>query len=164
MHKFYFILVCSFIFFSCNNQDTSQKETASDPTGRENVIITNANPSSTLNFVQKWEGKTALEAGMFSDSLLVNRLKDLLGNEFPYFQENWNVQTPIEKENNIYSASGCKQHDCSSYYSVVYFDVAQNNLNVLIKRGIHFKLFTEKGEIHLPENMKKTQATIRENA
>ena len=87
-----------------------------------------------------------------------------MGNEYPYFHENWNVQTPIEEENNIYSASGCKQHDCPSYYSVVYFDVAKNNINVLIKRGVHFKLFTEKGEIVLTENMKKTRATIRENA
>ena len=164
MQKFCFILVFSCILFSCNTQEASQKEMTPTATPRENVIITNANPSSTLDFVQKWEGKTALEAGMFSDSLLVNRLKDLLGNEFRYFQENWNVQTPIEKENNIYSATGCKQHDCASYYSVVYFDVANNNINVLIKRGTHFKVFTERGEINLPENMKKSQGTIRENA
>ena len=165
--KNYFLIFAATILFSACDQNTGTDGAAASDSSyikKENIITTNATPSSTLDFIKSWDGKTAMEAGMFEDSVLVTRLKDLLGNEFQYFQENWNVQTPIEKENNIYTASGCKQSDCPSYFSIVYFDVENNNINVLIKRGLLFKLFTEKGEIPLPEGMKKNQNIIRVNA
>lgn len=166
MKNYILIFAAAILFTACNNKNNKEQSSGSDSSyiNKENIITTNANPSSSLDFVKSWDGKTALEAGMFEDSVLVTRLKDLLGNEYPYFQENWNVQTPIEKENNIYTASGCKQNDCPSYYSIVYFDVENNNINVLIKRGLLFKLFTEKGEISLPAEMRKNQNIVRENA
>ena len=166
MKNYILIFAAAILFTACNTNTNSEQSSGSDSSyiKKENIITTNANPSSSLDFIKNWSGKTAMEAGMFEDTVLVTRLKDLLGNEFQYFQENWNVQTPITKENNIYTASGCKQNDCPSYYSIVYFDVENNNINVLIKRGLLFKLFTEKGEIPLPAEMKKEQNIIRENA
>lgn len=162
MKKILIILAAAFQLTACNQ--SSSNPDADSASGIKNVITTGVNPVTKLDFVEKWEGKTAREAGMFQDSTLVQRLQELLGNEYQYFQENWNVQTPIVKEKNIYSASGCKQHDCSSYNSIVYFDVKNNNINVFIKRGPYFKLFTEKGPIDLPEQFKKEQGVIRQNA
>lgn len=165
--KNYFLIFASLILFSaCNTNSGTEQSPGSDSSyiKKENIVTTNANPTTSLDFIKDWDGKMPMEAGMFEDKVLVTRLKDLLGNEFQYFQENWNVQTPIEKEGNIYTASGCKQNDCPSYFSIVYFDIENNNINVLIKRGLLFKLFTEKGEIPLPEEMKKNQNIIRANA
>ncbi len=166
MKNYLLIFVATIFFASCNQNPGANQADGIDSTtiNKENIVTTNANPSSSLDFIKSREGKTATEAGMFDDSVLITRLKDLLGNEYQYFKEHWNVQTPIEKENNIYTASGCKQTDCPSYFSIVYFDVEKNNLNVLIKRGLLFKLFTEKGEISLPEGMKKNQNIIRVKA
>ena len=166
MKKNLLIFATAFLFTACDQNTANDHASSKDSSGigHENIITTNASPATTLEFIKNWEGKTALEAGMFGDTVLVARLKDLLGNEYQYFQENWNVQTAIQKENNIYTASGCKQNDCPSYYSIVYFDVKNNNINVLIKRGMLFKLFTEKGEIPLPESLKKDQNIIRANA
>ena len=161
------LIFATLILFSACNQNSGDAQTDGTDSSyikKENIITTNANPTSSLNFIKNWNGKTAMEAGMFEDSVLVTRLKDLLGNEYQYFQENWNVQTPIAKEKDIYTASGCKQSDCPSYFSIVYFDVENNNINVLIKRGQLFKLFTEKGEIPLPEGMKKKQNISRVKA
>jgi hypothetical protein len=164
MKKYFLIIATSFLLFSCNENQNTDKNSGSDSSSFENVINRNITPSSSLKFIENWNGKTAREAGMFEDTILVTRLENLLGNEFQYFKEYWNVQTPIEKEQQIFTASGCKQNDCPSYYSVVYFDLKNNNINVLIKRGIHFKLFTENGEIPLPAEMKKGQNIIRANA
>lgn len=164
MKKYLLIISTTLIFFSCNENGKTEKASGADSSNIENVVNRNIIPTTSLEFIKDWNGKTALEAGMFEDSILVKRLEDLLGNEFQYFKENWNVQTPIENEKDIYSATGCKQNDCPSYYSVVYFDVKNNNINVLIKRGIHYKMFTENGEIPLPAEMKKNQTTIRANA
>lgn len=166
----YFVLIFSAlcVLSACSDQAKKTNPEESEPQNsfinKENIIVTHATPVTSLAFIEKHEGKTAREAGMFNDSTLVIRLQDLLKNEYPYFQENWNVQTPIEAEKGIYTASGCKQNDCSSYYSIIYFDVANNNINVLIKRGMHYKLFTENGEIQLPDGMKKNQSVIRANA
>ena len=166
MKKCLLVIATAFLFSACDQNSASKKTSGNDSSyiNKENIITTNANPTTTLDFIKNWDGKMPMEAGMFKDSALVSRLQNLLGNEYRYFQENWNVQTAIEKENNIYTASGCKQNDCPSYYSIVYFDVENNNINVLIKRGLLFKLFTEKGEIPLPEKMKKNQNIVRENA
>ena len=165
--KNYFLIFATILSFSaCNSNSGSEQSAGSDSSyiTKENIVTTNANPATSLEFIKDWDGKMPMEAGMFKDTVLVTRLKDLLGNEYQYFQENWNVQTAIEKENNIYTASGCKQDDCPSYFSIVYFDVPGNNINVLIKRGLLFKLFTEKGEIPLPKEMRKNQNIIRVNA
>lgn len=166
MNKYLLIFAAAFVFSACDQNSGTDKGTNADSSRikNENIITTNATPTTSLEFIKNWDGKTAMEAGMFEDSVLVTRLKDLLGNEYQYFQENWNVQTPIHKESDIYTASGCKQNDCPSYYSIVYFDIKNNNINVLIKRGLLFKLFTEKGEIPLPAEMKKDQNIIRANA
>lgn len=164
MKKYFLIFTVMIFLWSCNDQGKTEKDNSADSTFLENVINRNSEPGTSLNFIENWNGKTAREAGMFEDTLLVKRLENLLGNEYQYFQENWNVQTPIVKEEQIYAATGCKQNDCPSYYSIVYFDVKNNNINVLIKRGTHYKLFTEKGEIPLPAEMKKDQNIIRENA
>lgn len=161
MKRLMVILFTLALMASCNNRSSDQKQNSIDST--ENIITTNANPVTNLNVVKGWEGKTAREAGFFEDTVLQQRLQELLGKEYTYFRENWNVQTPIVKEDNVYTASGCKQHDCASYNSVVYFDVENNNLNVLIGRGSNFKIFTEKGLMDLPENLKKEQKVIIEN-
>lgn len=164
MKKYFLIITTAFLVISCNENSKTDQASGADSAFIENVVNRNITPTTSLEFIKNWNGKTAMEAGMFDDSVLVKRLEILLGNEFQYFKENWNVQTPIQKEEHIYSASGCKQNDCSSYYSVVYFDLKSNNINVLIKRGIHSKLFTENGEIPLPEEMKKDQNIIRVKA
>ncbi len=164
MKKYFLIITTAFLIISCNENGKTDQASGADSSIIENIVNRNITPTSSLDFIENWNGKTAMEAGMFEDSLLVKRLENLLGNEFQYFKENWNVQTPIQKVQGIYSASGCNQSDCSSYYSIVYFDVKNNNINVLIKRGIHSKLFTEKEEIPLPEGMKKDQNVIRAKA
>ena len=164
MKNFFLLISTSLLLFACNENGKTEKAAGADSPFVENVVNRNIVPTSSLGFIENWNGKTSMEAGMFDDSVLVKRLENLLGNEFQYFRENWNVQTPIQKVDGIYSASGCKQNDCSSYYSVVYFDVKNNKINVLIKRGIHSKLFTENGEILLPEELKKDQTTIRAQA
>jgi hypothetical protein len=164
MKKYFLIIATSLLLISCNEKGKTEEAAGADSPFVENIVRRNIVPTSSLEFIENWNGKTAMEAGMFEDSVLVKRLENLLENEFQYFKENWNVQTPIQKVQGIYSASGCKQNDCSSYYSVVYFDVKNNNINVLIKRGIHSKLFTENGEIPLPEELKEDQRTIRANA
>lgn len=166
MKNYFLIFAVAILFSACNTNTGTVQPGGSDSSyiKKENIVTTNANPGTSLEFIKDWVGKMPMEAGMFKDTVLVARLKDLLGNEYQYFQENWNVQTAIEKENNIYTASGCKQDDCPSYFSIVYFDVENNNINVLIKRGLLFKLFTEKGEIPLPEGMRKNQNIVREKA
>ncbi len=166
MKKYLLIFAVAFLISACGQNSGTDPASGADSSyiNEENIITTNVTPTSSLEFIKKWDGKTALEAGLFEDTVLVARLNDLLKNEFQYFRENWNVQTPIHQENDIYTASGCKQNDCPSYYSIVYFDIENNNINVLIKRGLLFKLFTEKGEIPLPAEMKKDQNIIRAHA
>lgn len=165
MKKFIWILSACFLL-SCNNQQNQSNQQAGsvpDSAKTPTEIQKDVN-SSSLKFMNDWKGKTAREAGIFDNSLLDNRIIKILGEqEYTEMKNNWNVQTPFIEEDGILSASGCKQHDCPSFHSIIYVDVDNNNINIEIIKGANFKLFTEKGIITLPPQMQKDLDITKKN-
>lgn len=164
MKKIIFALLLSFSLFSCNNGDNKLDAVpAADSISIKSEII-KKDSTQSLGFISAWKGKTASEAGFFEDTLIQTRLIDLIGaDEYTSLKSNWNVQTPFTEENGIYSASGCKQNDCPSYHAIFYCDTAGNNINLLIFKNKNSKIYTEKGEIDLPEQMKQEMQITKGN-
>ncbi|MEO6814379.1 MAG: hypothetical protein ABI172_10645 [Ginsengibacter sp.] len=162
MKEFIIALFSSFfLLFSCNNQTQNNPkippaaDSAADTAKAPAALQEDVNTSS-LNFINDWKGKTATEAGMFDNSTIDNRLIKMLGEkEYSEMKNNWNVQTPFIEEDGILSASGCKVHDCPSYHTIIYVDVASNNINIQIIKNKNSKAYTEKGIITLPAQMQK---------
>ena len=146
-----------------NNKNESNALPGSDTLGSNNLSKVDIEIDS-LNFIKSWIGKTAKEVSMFDNSVLQRRFLALLGpEEYTLLKNNWMVQTPFEEESGIYSASGCKQHDCPSYHVIMYFDVANNNINIAMFKNNNFRMYAEKGEIILPDGMQKDIQTNKGN-
>ena len=124
----------------------------------------NTTTSKPLGFIENSVGQSF--TSLFSNQTISTRFTNVLGVQgFAELKANWQVQTSIEKEANIYSAWGCKQHACPSYSATVYFDVASDNINISIfkDKDSYYHLYTEKGTIILPANMQKNLDIQKQN-
>ena len=158
-----FGIVFLFTFAGCTNNNTQSGVPAVDSL-QMNAPIKVDNQIDSLDFIKGWKGKMADEVIMFDNPILQQRFLALLGpEEYTLLKSHWMVQTPFIEEGGIYSASGCKQNDCPSYHVVVYFDVANNNINIALFKNKNFRMYSEKGEINLPPGMQKDIQTNKGN-
>ena len=58
-------------------------------------------------------------------------------------------------ESGIYQFSGCKQHDCPSFQTIIYYDAKTDNINVIINKNDKVSSFSEKGKIDILETLSK---------
>jgi hypothetical protein len=82
---------------------------------------------------------------------LNSRLKKLLGQEFTSMKKYWNVESPIEIEDDVLMTSGCEAHNCGPNRYILVFDLNSDNLNVFHQEDSETKHFFENGEIKLPK-------------
>ena len=153
-----------FALAGCNNNGNRSNTVPAGDSLQMNAIKKSDIQVDSLDFIKKWIGKTVAEVAMFDNNLLQHRFLSLLGpEEYALIKSNWMVQTPFEEENGIYSTSGCKQNDCPSYHVIMYFDVANNNINIALFKNKNFRMYAEKGEIILPPEMQKDIQTNKGN-
>lgn len=107
------------------------------------------------NIIVKNEGKYPLEIKIFEDESFNERVKDITGSEYDAIIKNFNVETPIVSESGIYKFSGCKQHDCPSFQTIIYYDAKTDNINVIINKNDKISSFSEKGKIDISETLSK---------
>ncbi len=63
----------------------------------------------------------------------------------------WNVESPIEIEDDVLMTSGCEAHNCGPNRYILVFDLNSDNLNVFHQEDSETKHFFENGEIKLPK-------------
>ncbi|MFT4169916.1 MAG: hypothetical protein QM653_12435 [Dysgonomonas sp.] len=107
------------------------------------------------SIIVKNEGKYPSEVKIFEDKPFSERIKNITGSEYDAIIKNFNVETPIVSENGIYKFSGCKQHDCPSFQTTIYYDAKTDNINVIISKNDKVSEFAEKGKIEISETLKK---------
>jgi hypothetical protein len=157
-------MILFLILSGCNNDRNKPTTLPSPDSLGINASLQPDGDIDSLNFIKKWKGKTAREVSMFDNPIIQSRFLELLGpEEYALLKSNWMVQTPFEEESGIYSASGCKQHDCPSYHVIIYFDLANNNINIALFKNKNFRMYSEKGEIILPPQMQKDIQTNKGN-
>jgi hypothetical protein len=165
-HLFIVAMSC-FILISC------KKETVkSVPTTDSTSIITHSlksdstviNPLDTLNSLVD---KSVIGTHLLTESSITPRLKTLLANDYNEMVDNWNTETPFEKEGTILHASGCKKHDCNTYSYDLFIDTKNNKINVYKFSKSKLTVFAEddfnivlKDSLLYDLNIKKLNANI----
>jgi len=99
----------------------------------------------SLNHLQKLRGQYPIEVNLFKDKILNKRMKSLLKDRFFFLKNNWTVETPIEIRNNMFSAWGCQQHNCSNTNFIIVVDFTKNVVYVGIREEEKIKIFSEDG-------------------
>lgn len=69
----------------------------------------------------------------------------MFDNRFNFLKQTWAVEVPMEFKNNIFVASACKAHDCSSTNFIIVFDFSNNVLYAGIREDDISKIYSENG-------------------
>lgn len=145
MKSLFLVITAIFVFFeiSCTrniNQDIAKKSSGDqnkllkiDSTNIEYKIDTiqskNANEvpikkDSTerilnLNFLKDYNGKYPYEVKLLENKIIIEEITNLIGEKFSYLKKIWNVEVPMEINNDVFVASACKAHDCGYTNAII---------------------------------------------
>lgn len=151
-------LILSLGVSSCKKQQ-SPNQISENKDSIASVISDNAVQDIKIldpnNVIVKNEGKYPLEVKIFEDKSFNDRIKSITGSEYDAIVKNFNVETPIVSENGVYKFSGCKQHDCPSFQTIIYYDAKTDNINVIINKNEKISSFREKEKINISETLSK---------
>lgn len=128
------------------------KDSVSTP--KNDSVASPSSASGATNIITKNVGKYPHDIKFFEDRIITERLKKLVGTQYDEMVKNFNVESPVTSENEIYKLTGCKQHDCPGYATSIYYDAKNDNLNVSIDKNAKATDFAEKGKITVSESLK----------
>lgn len=177
--KAVYVILAALIFTAC------KQRIESDQSGQENMqrdilnetdpleVITPKEPSpevveaedlTGLGFLFTLEGKYPTQQNIFNRESFSDRLKAIDGLNYENLVAFWNVETPVEIQNDIVHMSGCKQHDCPSNAYDFFYDKKTDNINVYYFRNNTLRIYREKGSIELPLLFKDEIEVKKSNA
>ncbi|RXM38181.1 hypothetical protein BOQ62_18635 [Chryseobacterium sp. CH21] len=134
--------------------DTLATAAPKDSVVTKNDSVASPTSSASENIITKNVGKYPHDIKFFEDKSITERLKKLAGAQYDEMVKNFNVESPISSENEIYKLTGCKQHDCPGYATSIFYDAKNDNLNVSIDKNGKVTEFAEKGKIAVSESLK----------
>ncbi len=89
--------------------------------------------------------KYPTEANLLANEDLKTRLTELLGQErYDFLAANFNVESPIEEKDDLYTAYACQQNNCSETNFTIIYDAKSNVLSVIYRVDGNDETFTEK--------------------
>lgn len=111
-----------------------------DKAGREYREISNA---SEISFLADFKGKYPYSVKLFQIPVLATRLKKMLGGNYKFMIENWDVEDPIDVTDNYLLTSGFRTESCCDPYFFFMADITNDALYVGISKNGILKIFTE---------------------
>jgi len=101
--------------------------------------------SENLDFMKKLNGKYPYEVKLLNNSVLKKRLKKMLGSQYDYMKNIWEVQSPIEINNGLFYAWAMQAHSGGDPSAVLMVDFNKNVLYVGIRKDKQEKIYSEDG-------------------
>lgn len=99
---------------------------------------------SDLTFLKKYNGKYPFQVKLFKNSAFLERLGYLIGDYYlSYLLNNWNVESPIEISNNIFSVTGCKKYECGTTNFIIIVDFRKDVMYVGIRINDRVQTYSE---------------------
>jgi len=126
-------------------QEGEKKTNATIITADQQQII-NTNKEN-LDFLIDYKGKYPYNVKLLENPALIKRMKKLLReSRFNFLKETWAVESPIEIENNIFTAEACEQHNCGATDFIIVYDFESDLLYIGIKEEYITRIYSESGE------------------
>ncbi len=139
-------LSLSLILVSCKG---NQKK---DNQGNE--VQTEASSGAALKIITENVDQYPRDIKIFDNKAVSSRLQEITGDQYEEILKYFETQTPIVTEGGIYKFTGCKEHDCPSFQTIVFYDANTDNFNVLVKQNGSTKVYAEKGKITITQSLR----------
>lgn len=150
-----FILANAF-FYSCsqdastgnkNKEQTEQKAgLINKPNDTFNSSIENASQSNIfgdLAFLKKYNGKYPNDVKLLENPIIKKRLIKLIGKQYDYLKEIWEVETPIEIKDGYFYTSAMQTQSGGDPGAVIMADFKKNVLFVGIRKYQNVRVYSE---------------------
>jgi hypothetical protein len=143
INRLFVIVLSCFTLISCKKETVKTVPTTDSTSIRTDALKTDSaiiNPSDTLKSLVD---KSVIGTHLLTQSSITPRLKTLLGTDYDQMVKYWNTETPFTREGDVLHASGCKQHDCTTYSYDLYIDAKNNKINVYKFSNSQLTVFEE---------------------
>lgn len=151
------VLGCDISKYVNGGQNDNSNTAKPSPTVEAKPSPTNSpKPAATpatsgfIDILKKSKGKYPYQIKLLEMPDLSARLKKLLGSDFAPMKKFWNVESPVEIENDIVMTGGCEAHNCGSNHYLLFIDLKNDDINVYHLEDSGTKHYYERGEIKLP--------------
>jgi hypothetical protein len=126
------------------------------PVSQSLLARQNSSPADSLNFLRQYNGKYALEAKLFNNTIVRKRLEKLLGNQYHFLTKStWQVETPVRVEKDFFYAWAMQTHSGGDPSATLLADLHKNIFYVEIVKGGHTTTYAEDGSKTVPEALKE---------
>lgn len=129
------------------HEQKSRKDSAVVINGISCIVRNASKPSGKLHFLKDSEGKYPDDINLLKREAFKKRLKKLLGNRYKFLAKYFNVQTPVEFTGGIYTAFGCRAHNCADINFMIAYDFSKDILHVGIREDPQVIIYSENGDI-----------------
>ncbi len=100
-------------------------------------------------------GKYAMmDLNLFRNPVFMARFKRTTGADYKELVKNFNTETPIVTDGELYKFSACKAHDCAAYRTDVYYDPKTDRLMITNTVGDAPHSYSEKGKLYPSDTLK----------
>ncbi len=161
-HLIYLIAILAVCFSSCTQQNQKAKE--KEMKAQEKEVAAPQAPASPWQLLINSVEQHLTSEQLFGITILDNDLKEVLGDKIHDLKKDWNVISPVNRSNNIFSISGCRQNNCPESLWVIYADIADNIVNVYHFEKNNLTIYKGKELIQLTPSMQETLNTMKQNA
>lgn len=135
------VFFAAVLMISCGPKKTDEPRQNTETTPAQSTEETN------LNFLKKYDGKYADEVHLFEKKIFADRLEKLIGAEyFKMIKDDWTTIMPMEYRNDVFSAEGCKPHDCGANNYIIVYDFSEDAMYAGISNNEKAETFSENGK------------------
>lgn len=134
-------ILAAVLMNSCGPKKTDEPQQKTETTQEQ------SSDEQNLDFLKKYDGKYPDEVHLFEKKIFAERLEKLIGaDNFNMLKNDWTTVMPMEYRKNIFSAEGCKPHDCGANDYIIVYDFSEDAMYAGISNNEKAETFSENGK------------------
>jgi len=135
-----FLMLCALV--ACK-QPAHNAEQAAIAQATDSLSAMPQPTANALAFLNTYDKKYPHDISLLDNDTLIPRLSKLIGPEYSYLKNIWQVETPIEVNKGMFYAWGMQAHSGGDPSAVLMADINKNVLYVGIRKNGEEKIYTE---------------------
>jgi len=133
-------IIIAIILNSCNQHNKSTNQV---PALKENKEYDTLFYPPELNYLISLNGKYPYDVKLLDNPKLKPRLEKLMGNQYEFLKNIWQVETPIEITDTFFYTWGMQAHSGGDPGAVLMVNLLRNVLYVGVRKDKHVKIYSE---------------------
>jgi len=117
-------------------------------------LTTEKKQTNELDFLKEYKDKYPSEVNLLKNTIFHNRLKRLLGDRCEFVINNFNIETPIEINDDYFVVKACQEHNCGPTGTgcIIVYNFSNDIMSAGVREKGEVKIYSENDETPLRIN------------